>query len=309
VIRRPALALAVAAAASSAAVLLAPARAAAQATPQPPPQLDVSWARDGIITGAAAAVAGLAALIPVDTSTRWSRQLVPFDDGLEGRLSVSASSMSDAMLTIDVAMPVGLLVGQGGLTEANDRRLLIYAESLGVSLALNSVTKYLVGRPRPYVYSDDPRVKAYAASQGKDSHLSFFSGHASTTFTASVAGAYLYSQAATDKTSRAAVWGFELALAAATARMRTRAGKHFYSDVIVGTIVGAGVGFLVPRLHGGPVYSPSAAEWIVIGVAPLAGIGIGQILPAQETTIAPLTPIALPYIVPGGGGIIMARRF
>ena len=54
------------------------------------------------------------------------------------------------------------------------------------------------------------------------------------------------------------MWGFELALAGATANLRTRAGRHFYSDVIVGAIVGAGVGFAVPRLHGGPAYTPSA---------------------------------------------------
>ena len=133
----------------------------------------------------------------------------------------------------------------------------------------------------PYVYSDDPRLRAYAEHEGKDSHLSFFSAHASNTFAASVAGSYLFAQASTDKSARAGVWGVELALAAATARLRTRAGKHFYSDVIVGAIVGVGVGYLTPRLHGGPAYRPSAAEWVVIGTAPLAGLALAQLLPGQ----------------------------
>jgi hypothetical protein len=303
VIRPRSLALAVPLAFSALGVL-APGRAEAQTQP------NVSWVRDGAITGVAAAGAALASLIPVDQSALWQRQLLPFDDGLEGRLSVTASATSDAMLAVDVVTPLGLLIGQGnGFNDANDRRLLVYAESIAVSLCLNAVTKYLVGRPRPYVYSTDPRVKAYAESQGKDSHLSFFSGHASTTFAASVAGSYLYSQLASDRASRAAVWGFELGLAAATSRMRTRAGKHFYSDVIVGTIVGAGVGFLIPRLHGGPAYSPSAVEWVVIAAAPLAGIGIGQLIPAKPTTLEPLTPVALPFITPGGGGLMIARAF
>lgn len=275
-----------------------------------PPSLDVRWGRDGAITGVAVVGAALASLIPVDTTTRWQRQILPADAGLEGTFSQQAASTSDTLAAVDVATPLALLVGQGGgFNDANDRRLLLYAESVAVSVFINGVTKYLVGRPRPYVYSDDPRLKAYAEHQGKDSHLSFFSGHASTTFAASVAGSYLFAQAASDRSARAGVWGFELALAAATARLRTRAGKHFYSDVIVGAIVGAGVGYLVPRLHGGPVYRPSGAEWVVIGIAPLAGLGLAQLLPAKPTILEPLTPIALPFIAPGGGGMMLAQAF
>jgi hypothetical protein len=285
---------------------------AARAQSQSPASssLDVRWGRDGAITGAAVVGAALASLIPVDTTTRWQRQLLPADAGLEGKFSQQAAATSDMLAAIDVIAPLALLVGQGGGFNADsDRRLLVYDEALVVSLFINSVTKYLVGRPRPYVYSDDPRLRAYADGQGKDSHLSFFSGHASTTFAASVAGSYLFAQASADRAARAGVWGFELALAAATARLRTRAGKHFYSDVIVGAIVGAGVGYLVPRLHGGPVYSPSAAEWVVIGTAPLAGLALAQVLPALPTIMEPLTPIALPFITPNGGGMMLAQAF
>jgi hypothetical protein len=283
-------------------VVVAPARAQAE--------LDVSWKRDGAITGGALVGVALASLIPVDRSTLWRTQLLPGDSHLEGRLSASAAATSDVLGAVDVVTPLGLLVGQGGgFAEANDRRLLVYSEAVAVSLFVNSVTKYLVRRPRPYVYSHDPRVQAYTERQGKDSHLSFFSGHASTTFAASVAGSYLYAQVATDTRSRAAVWGFELALAGATADLRTRAGKHFYSDVIVGALVGAGVGFFVPRLHGGPVYKPSSTDWIVIASAPVAGVILGELLPAKASTLEPLGTIALPFVTPGGGGLLLARTF
>jgi membrane-associated phospholipid phosphatase len=272
--------------------------------------LDVRWGRDGAITGAAVIGASLASLIPVDTTRVWQRQLLPLDAGLEGKFSQRAAATSDTLAAVDVLTPLGLLVGQGnGFNAANDRRLLVYDEVLAVSIFLNSVTKYIVGRPRPYVYSDDPELKAYADSEGKDSHLSFYSGHASITFAASVAGTYLFAQASNDKATRAGVWGFELALATATARLRTRAGKHFYSDVIVGAIVGAGVGYLIPRLHGGPAYSPSGTEWVVIGAAPIAGLALGQLLPATPTVTRPLTPVALPFITPRGGGMMLAQSF
>jgi hypothetical protein len=288
------------------AVVAAPAPARAQVQPQ----LNVSWTRDGAITGAALAGAALARLIPVDRTVLWQRQLLPIDRRLEGHLSEDAVRLSDVLATVDVVTPLGLLIGQGGgFDDANDRRLLVYVESIAVSVFLNNVTKYLVGRPRPYVYSKDPRVQRYADAEGTDSHLSFFSGHASTTFAASVAGSYLYAQLAPDAKSRAAVWGFELALAGATANLRTRAGRHFYSDVIVGAIVGAGVGFAVPRLHGGPTHTPSAAEWIVIAAAPVAGVALGELLPAKPSVLEPLAPIALPYLTPGGGGILLAQAF
>jgi hypothetical protein len=284
---------------------LAPARA--QTAPAPP---DVKWGRDGAITGAALVGYGLATLIPVDDKALWQRQLLPIDDRLKGRLSVSAALTSDVLGAIDVFAPLGLLVGQGGgLNEANVKRLLLYAESVSVSVFANGVTKYVVGRPRPYAYSDDPRVQEYAAVQGTESRLSFFSGHASTTFAASVAGAYIYSQYSPDKLSRAAVWSFELVLAGATADLRLRAGKHFYSDVIVGAILGAGIGFLVPYLHGGPAYHPSSWEWAATASAPVAGGLLAQLLPAKPSVTLPLAMVALPWVAPGSGGLMLARRF
>jgi membrane-associated phospholipid phosphatase len=294
------------------AIALLPAAARAQDVPPPPtdvPEMKVRWAVDGSIVALAALGTGLVSLIPVDVTTRWQTQLLPFDHRLEGRTSASAAKTSDILAAVDVVMPLGLLLGQTGMNEAYGKRTLVYGETIMVSLFMNGLTKYLVGRPRPYTYSDDPRVQAYAEQQGKDSHLSFYSGHASTTFAASVAGAYLFAQNTTDKRARAVVWGFELALAGATANLRTRAGKHFYSDVIVGALVGAAVGYLVPRLHGGPKVSLGAAEWVAIGGAPVLGVAIAQLMPAKADLLQPLHAMVLPWIAPSSGGLMLARVF
>lgn len=227
---------------------------------------------------ASAAALGLSTLIPVDRSTRWNTQLLPIDDHLKGRYSSSAAKVSDILLGVNVVAPVNLLFGRGCDSEFA-KRAAIYGETLLVELALNGVVKSLVARPRPYVYSDDPNVVAYAESQGKDSHLSFYSGHASTTFSASVAGAYLFAQSTSDTHARAAVWGTYLALASTTADLRTRAGKHFYSDVLVGATVGSALGVLIPYLHGGPKVHLSRLEWLAIVLGPLVGIAVGELLP------------------------------
>ena len=231
---------------------------------------------------AAAAVAGLglATVIPVDHSSTWRTQLLPVDEHLQGRYSAKAARLSDVILGIDVAVPVALFAGRGFDRESG-KRVFVYSETLLVALALDATVKPLVSRPRPYTYSNDPAVTDFAKSQGNDARLSFYSRHASTTFAASVAGAYLFAQSSTDTNARAAVWGIELAMASATADLRTRAGMHFYSDVLAGALVGSSLGVLIPYLHGGPTVHLSKMEWLAIVLGPLAGIALGELLPAS----------------------------
>jgi membrane-associated phospholipid phosphatase len=240
--------------------------------------LRLSWLYDGSTVVASAVTLGLATLVPVDRSTRWNTQLLPFDDHLKGRYSSKAATVSDVLLGADLAAPVILLSGLG-LDRELGKRVIVYGETLLVGLAADAVVKSLVARPRPYVYSEDPTVMAYAQSEGKDSHLSFYSRHASTAFSASVAGAYLFAQSTSDIRARAAVWGTELALAGATADLRTRAGMHFYSDVLAGAAIGSSLGVLIPYLHGGPSVHLDKLEWLAIVLGPLIGVAVGQLLP------------------------------
>ena len=45
------------------------------------------------------------------------------------------------------------------------------------------------------------------------------------------------------------MWIGTHALAATTAYLRVHAGKHFWTDVMVGAAVGSGLGLLIPWLH------------------------------------------------------------
>jgi hypothetical protein len=79
--------------------------------------------------------------------------------------------------------------------------------------------------------------------------------------------------------------------------------------VIVGALVGAAVGFAVPRLHGGPHVKLSTAEWVAIGTAPVVGVAIAQLLPAKADLTIPLQAVVLPWATPSRGGLMMARTF
>jgi hypothetical protein len=110
----------------------------------------------------------------------------------------------------------------------------------------------------------------------------------------------------TDRETRAAIWGLELALAGATANLRALAGKHYYSDITVGALVGAGIGLAVPALHGaeeGPSGSDllAGAAGLVLGVAASQLITLG----AEAVGAGTAENIELsPWLVAGGRGVL-----
>jgi membrane-associated phospholipid phosphatase len=278
---------------------------------------NVRWSLEAPLSGGLL-VGGIVygALMPVDTTRSWRRELWPFlDERVKRNYSASAAATSDALIAVTVALPVGLELGRGA-NEEMGKSTFIYVETLTASLVLNTVVKYAVRRPRPYTYSERPAVQASLAAararRSRDSHLSFYSGHASTAFAAAVAGSYLYAQRSTSSAARATVWGIELALAAATANLRVRAGKHFWSDVMVGAVVGAGMGIGIPLAHGGPRVSLSAAEIATIAAAPIAGLLASQLLPFAADATVPLDaprPLSWlqprPWLLPGGAGVAL----
>jgi membrane-associated phospholipid phosphatase len=288
---------------SLAAVLLVAAPASAQTEP-----LRAHWTTDAAVTVGALAVAGLATRLPLGGDGPWAHQLLPVDERVKANFSPPAARWSDVLAGVTLLGPLALQL-RGGFDEAGGTRALIYGETIAANLALNGVTKVLVGRPRPYSYSDAPDARAQVQGSPRDARLSFYSGHASTTFAAAVAGSYLFSQSSDDPVARTAVWASSLMLAGATSNLRVRAGKHFYSDVLAGAAIGAGIGVLVPALHFGG-HAPHAllpGEWVAIGTAPLAGALLSQVLPLPERT--PLQARAVPWVTGKGAGLMVAGVF
>ena len=261
------------------------------------------------IAAAAALALALAAAMPAraHAQTTTARELLPFDEPVKRNFSASAARASDVLVTSAVLMPFALELGRGfGPDERTDTLML--GESLALSVAVNTATKHLVRRARPYTHNADPRVEAYARREGGDARLSFYSGHASTAFAAAVAGGSLFAHASNDTAARTAVWGTGLALAGATSALRVRAGKHFTSDVVVGALVGAAIGWAVPAVQGHGVAVPalSAPEWIAIGAAPLAGALAASLVPMPSDITEPLV---VPWVSGSGGGLTLVRRF
>jgi hypothetical protein len=87
---------------------------------------------------------------------------------------------------------------------------------------------------------------------------------------------------------RALAWAGGFATAAAAANLRVRAGKHFYSDVVIGSAVGVAIGYVVPALHADAApYVPSLGD-IGAAVAGVIGGGlVSELLPLERHRAEP----------------------
>jgi len=232
----------------------------------------------------------------------------PGDAGLRGKCSPQAAHLSDMSLALAVGLPVGMQLGLG-LDARFVNAEIVYTQALFANGLLTLAAKVIFRRPRPFSYRQDADC-AFDLGDS-DAHMSFFSGHASTSFAAAFAGSLLVSEAGLDSRTRGAIWGAELALAGATANLRARAGKHYYSDILVGALVGTGVGILVPVLHGADDL-PSGSDLLAGATGLVIGVGGSQLiaLGAEAVKESGAPGVALgPLLQFGAAGVQAAGAF
>jgi undecaprenyl-diphosphatase len=191
-------------------------------------------------------------------------------------IDTSASTYSDVGLYTAVGFAV-LDPILSGFRDGWDAALVdgfMYAESGSLALTLTDITKIAVRRPRPIDYQRcEPAALGQPSTNpdcgSTDLGLSFFSGHASAV--ASIGATATYLAFMRDPKS-ARPW---ITLVTATALTsfvsieRVRAGEHFPTDVIAGSLAGAAIGVLVPHLH----RHSSEAPPVWVGAAPAPGGG------------------------------------
>ena len=233
----------------------------------------------GGITGVTIGLGLVSQLIPIRSRDPWNSELVGIDEEVRDNFSPRAMTVADAGLGLSLGTPAIYLMGSS-IDDADGDKLLVYGQSIAVNALLAGTMKRLVQRPRPYTYSRDPLAIKFAKSAGDDAYLSFYSGHSALSFGAAVTGAYLLGASGESETATSVAWGTGLAMAAMTATMQVRAGKHFPSDVLVGSAVGIAVGYLVPALQADDKpYAPSGQDVAAAATGIVGGILFASLLP------------------------------
>ena len=227
----------------------------------------------------------------------------PGDESCRGKSSLAADALSNRLVYVAIAEP-GLLGAAHGQGYRFLNSSIVFSEALGANLTLSTITKLLFPRSRPYSYA---RHRDSAFYQQRDYHISFYSSHSSNSFAAAASGAYLFAESAHDAWAKRAAWGAWFALAGATAMLRVRAGRHYYSDVLVGALVGSAIGFSVPVLHG-ERYHPDAAECVAAATGLGLGVLVSELLPLPQRD-GEASFLLGPYSVRGALGVQGAGQF
>jgi membrane-associated phospholipid phosphatase len=208
---------------------------------------------------------------------RWCGPIL-MDDGVRDALVWEDVDRAEHIgdLTGFVGAPLLALGGIGLAARLDDRGGnwladgLIVAESAAIAGVLNFTVKALAARERPFVHQLAPEDKPNTG-RPQDNNQSFYSGHSTLTMSLAVsAGTVAHMRG---YRWAPALYGGGIALSLTTGYLRIAADKHWSTDVLTGWIVGAAIGYAVPRfLHrrestaGTPSITPLASPSMV-GVA------------------------------------------
>ncbi len=217
------------------------------------PAYPVSQRTDGPILLTAAVLAGLSAVTLTSQQPLTARQVsrlqsssVPgFDRSAIGRYSILARSTSDGMAVVSLTLPLLYLCSEETRKQFGTV-FLMQVETGLVMYGLQTLTKTLVNRPRPYTYN--PAVPL-ADKLTRDSRQSFFSGHVAMTASMGFFMATTYAHYHPDSKYKRLVWLYAVTWPAVTGYCRYAAGKHFPTDILAGYATGAFTGWLIPKIH------------------------------------------------------------
>jgi len=151
----------------------------------------------------------------------------------------------DVLLTGSYLLPLTFLAVSDTRKDFWDLGLM-YGEVLLINAGLTGIVKGTVTRIRPYTYDNDTPIEKKIDT---DARVSFYSGHTSFTASACFFTARVFSEYLTDNTVKILIWSAAAIYPAVSGVLRVNAHSHFPTDVIVGYIAGAAIGYLIPELH------------------------------------------------------------
>ena len=153
---------------------------------------------------------------------------------------------SDLSMYLTVSMVLSLGIDRKGRDNATEI-IIMYLEAVSTSLALQSWVSYGIDRYRPVTYMTDVDVSRRTDYRNKSS---FYSGHTSTTATCSFFIAKVWSDLHPELGGKKwLLFTAAIVPPLLVGNFRIKGGKHFYTDVMTGAVIGGAFGILVPEIH------------------------------------------------------------
>lgn len=207
--------------------------------------------KEAVIIGAGTAI-GITALFVISNNDKLT------EDGINSLNPESISDfdriaigpyqqdvLGDALVYSSFLLPLTFLAYED-TREDFGTLALMYGEVVLLNAGINGLVKGLTTRNRPYVYDvNSPAEEKYKTS----ARHAFYSGHTSFAASNSFFTARVFSEYLTNSTTKTLIWTAAALIPAVTGFSRVNTHNHFPTDVIVGYIVGAAIGYLIPELH------------------------------------------------------------
>jgi undecaprenyl-diphosphatase len=214
---------------------------------------------DSIAIGTGAAAAGIVALIATSGKVRASTPGDPAnllfldrpqtEGSLAGTESLALGSDFFWYGTMGVGVLWPIVTGLEHGTREGWVDLGLYVETIAIVGGVTELVRIATLRPRPQSYIKMREGRYDPATADTGSSMSFFSGHVATVAAVGATMTYLEFLRNPGTFRPWLSLGFWTAGTATMAYLRVAARRHFVTDVLVSTIVGAVVGTLVPHLH------------------------------------------------------------
>jgi membrane-associated phospholipid phosphatase len=169
-----------------------------------------------------------------------------FDRGNAGFYSPSADNNSYIPFYSSFAMPITVMLINKNERNHTGQVLAMYLETMSITGALFTLSAGIIDRSRPLVYGTRADINKRLDA---NSQRSFYAGHTAATAAAGFFAAKVFADFNPHSKARPYIWALAGTLPAITAYFRYEAGMHFLSDNVIGYVIGATTGFLVPQLH------------------------------------------------------------
>lgn len=164
-----------------------------------------------------------------------------------------AAKSSDYFFYAAMPLPLVLMIDREIRKDALKVGFL-YLEAMSVTGLFYTGSAYVWDRYRPLVYNDKAPMGDRISGNARNS---FLGGHPALVATSSFFVASVYADYHPESKFKYVLYGAAAIATGGTAYLRHRGGKHFPSDLIVGTTIGTLSGLLVPRLHKNKAYANS----------------------------------------------------